>query len=291
MKLEDFLIKAEGDDSRHLPDGRYASTWDSLGRVWNIGTGITVGVTRDTVWTKAQLDAAEAKELADVEACVSRLVKVPLTENQRVACESLAYNVGDAGFEHSSVLRELNAGRYALACQDFAHWNKCHGEVEPGHVNRRRAEMALFNHPDDAPVPSDLRAVKTAITATSEAIHMDQRPAPVPAVTVPVSTLKTAANVSQTQLKVTSALAIFGSIFGIIGPMLAVFFPSQAHTVAAAATFVSGFGVTATAIVHQLNLGASAEATTNAYIDSVSGTASAISDSLGGPVALAPKAA
>ena len=74
MKLADFLIQEEGDDSRHLPDGRYASTWDRLGKVWNVGPGITVGVTKDTVWTQAQLDAAEAKEFADVEACVAKFV-------------------------------------------------------------------------------------------------------------------------------------------------------------------------------------------------------------------------
>ena len=54
MKLADFLIQEEGNDSRRLPDGRYASTWDPLGRVYNIGPGITVGVTKDPVWTQAQ---------------------------------------------------------------------------------------------------------------------------------------------------------------------------------------------------------------------------------------------
>ena len=100
-------------------------------------------------------------------------------------------------------------------------------------------------------------------------------------VTVPVSALKTAANVSQTALKVTTGLAVFGSIFATIGPLLAMFFPSQAHTVAAVLSAASGLGVTATAIVHQLNLGASAEATTNAYIDSATSTATAVAVSLG----------
>ena len=59
-------------------------------------------------------------------------------------------------------------------------------------------------------------------------------------VTVPVSALKTAANVSQTALKVTTGLAVFGSIFATIGPLLAMFFPSQAHTVAAVLSAASG---------------------------------------------------
>jgi hypothetical protein len=33
MKIEVFLIKKEGDDSRHLQNGDAASTWNSLGHV------------------------------------------------------------------------------------------------------------------------------------------------------------------------------------------------------------------------------------------------------------------
>ena len=171
MKLADFLTQEEGSDSRKLPDGRFAATWDWLGRCWNVGPGITVGVTRDTVWTQEQLDEAEAKEFADVEACVARCVKVPITNNQRVALESLAYNIGDGGFEHSTVLRDVNAGKMAEAAQAFLLWNKCHGEVVSGLIKRRKDEIRLFQHSDDEQVPADLRAVKTAITAT-----MDQLP-------------------------------------------------------------------------------------------------------------------
>ena len=101
-------------------------------------------------------------------------------------------------------------------------------------------------------------------------------------VTVPAATLKTAANVSQTTLKITSGIALFGAIIGIVGPALATFFPTEAHAAAAVASAVSGFGITALALVHQLNLGASAEAVTNAYIDSVTGAAKEVASALGG---------
>ena len=167
MKLADFLIAEEGNDSKPLPDGRFASTYDKLGRCWNIAAGITKGVGPNTIWTQAQIDAAEASEFADVEACVARCVKVPIANNQRVACESLAYNVGDSGFEHSTVLRDINAGKMAEAAQAFLMWDKCHGEVVPGLIKRRNDEIRLFNTVDEVPVPADLRAVKTAITATA----------------------------------------------------------------------------------------------------------------------------
>ncbi len=289
MKLADFLIAEEGNDSKPLPDGRFASTYDKLGRCWNIAAGITKGVGPNTIWTQAQIDAAEASEFADVEACIARCVKVQLTENQRVACESLAYNVGDEGFATSTVLRDINAGKLAEAAQAFLMWDKCHGVVVPGLVNRRKDEIKLFNIPDSVPVPADLRAVKTAITATAnpEATIMATTtagPAAVtPAtVTVPVSTLKSAANVSQATIKTTFTLGGLGGMLAIVGPMLAMMFPSEAHTVVAAATSIAGLGVAATAFVHALGLSASAEAVTNAFIDSVTGISSQVSADLGG---------
>ncbi len=101
-------------------------------------------------------------------------------------------------------------------------------------------------------------------------------------VTVPVSTLKSAANVSQATIKTTFTLGGLGGMLAIVGPMLAMLFPSEAHTVVAAATSVAGLGVAATAVVNALGLSASAEAVTNAFIDSVTGTASQVSADLGG---------
>lgn len=157
MKLEEFLIDEEGNDSRKLPDGRFASTWDRLGRVWNIGPGLTKGITRNTIWTQEQLAAAEAKEFADTRANVQKLVKVKLTENQMTALESLNYNIGDGGFAHSTVLRDVNAGKLAAACQAFLMWDHAGGGVCKGLIKRRNDEIRLFNHPDDAPAPADLK--------------------------------------------------------------------------------------------------------------------------------------
>ena len=172
MKLEDFLFKAEGDDSRHLPDGRIAATWDALGKVWNIGPGLTRGVTKDTVWTQEQLKAAEGREFAATRAAVANLVKVPLTENQRTALESLVYNIGVAGFARSSVLRLVNAHNFAAVPAALRLWNRAGGSICPGLINRREAEIRLWTHPDDAPVPSDLKVPQKSPQATQEKTTM-----------------------------------------------------------------------------------------------------------------------
>jgi lysozyme len=175
MKLEDFLIKEEGDDSRHLSDGYVASTWDSLGHVWNIGPGLTHGVTRSTIWTPAQLQAAEDAEFAATRAAVTSLVKVSISENQRTALESLVYNVGIGGFAHSSVLRDVNRQDFADVPSAFREWNRAGGCVCKGLIKRREDEIRLWNHPDDIPAPSDLKTAKNVPQATRADDSLDTK--------------------------------------------------------------------------------------------------------------------
>lgn len=195
MKLEDFLIVEEGDDSRHLPDGRIAATWDPIGKVFNIGPGLTHGVTKDTVWTQEQLKAAEDAEFATARAAVANLVKIPLAdlgENRTTVLESFTYNVGVHGLAISSVLRDVNARKFDAVPAALRLWNKAHGVVIRGLIKRRNDEIRLWNHPDDVPPPSDLKTSKNVPPASfsvpSQALmetHLMADSAPV--VTTPAS--------------------------------------------------------------------------------------------------------
>jgi len=167
MRLEDFLIQEEGDDSRHLANGDVASTWDFLGHVFNIGPGLTHNVTASTVWTPAQLAAAEAAEFAATRAAVASLVKVPLTENQRTALESLTYNIGVHGFATSTVLRDVNRQDFADVPQAMLAWNRAGGCVCKGLIKRRNDEIRLFELPDSATASADLKTPKFAPIATN----------------------------------------------------------------------------------------------------------------------------
>lgn len=83
-------------------------------------------------------------ELARVAGVVSRLVAVPLTDNQFGALVSFTYNVGDDAFSKSTLLKKLNAGDYDAVPAQMARWNKNDGKVMPGLVNRRAAEAGLW---------------------------------------------------------------------------------------------------------------------------------------------------
>jgi|SRR5579859_7304605 len=75
------------------------------------------------------------------EKAINQGVKVPLTQNQYDALASFTYNVGAHAFLGSTLLRDLNAGRFGDADAQFARWNKA-GGVEIPDLDRRRAQEA-----------------------------------------------------------------------------------------------------------------------------------------------------
>ena len=98
--------------------------------------------------TPEQSNAFLTADLADTVADIERLVKVPLTENQRTALISLVFNIGGGAFAGSSVLRKLNQGDCEKAATHFGDWVKArvNGKltVLKGLVRRRATEKALF---------------------------------------------------------------------------------------------------------------------------------------------------
>lgn len=98
--------------------------------------------------TKAQSREYLRKDLARFERCVTDAVRVSINQNQFDALVSLAFNIGEANFEKSSVLRLLNRRNYLDAANAFRLWNKArkNGElvVLKGLTRRRESERALF---------------------------------------------------------------------------------------------------------------------------------------------------
>lgn len=70
--------------------------------------------------------------------------KASLTDAQLGALTSLAYNIGVAALEGSSVRRRLIAGDVPGAADAFRMWRYAGGRELPGLVNRREAERAVF---------------------------------------------------------------------------------------------------------------------------------------------------
>jgi lysozyme len=122
------------------------------GDVWTIGWG-TTRINGKPVKAGMRITREQAIEyfnhdMAIFEQDVTKLVKVPLTNNQFSAVVSLVYNVGTTQFSKSTLLRKLNAGDYKGAADEFGRWVYDNGKILKGLVTRRQREKELFLTPD-----------------------------------------------------------------------------------------------------------------------------------------------
>lgn len=109
--------------------------------------------------TTEQIDGLMRADLDTVERVVEFCVTVPLTDNQFAALVSLCFNIGEAAFKMSSLVRVLNQGHYHLVPGFLRLWNKITvrvvdvdgiktvKRVSRGLANRREAEIKLWLQP------------------------------------------------------------------------------------------------------------------------------------------------
>lgn len=129
-------------------DLRLTAYDDGVG-VWTIGWGTTVYPSGKKIkkGDKITLDQAKqykAYDLARFEKAVNDAVKVPLNQNQFNALVSLAYNIGEAAFTSSTLVKRLNDSNYKAAADQFLVWVNAGGKRMQGLVNRRNKERELF---------------------------------------------------------------------------------------------------------------------------------------------------
>ena len=70
-------------------------------------------------------------------------IKRPMTDGQKAAFLSFAFNVGDKAFCDSTLARKANAGDMPGACAELSRWTRAGGRELPGLVKRRAAEREL----------------------------------------------------------------------------------------------------------------------------------------------------
>ncbi|EME8509087.1 lysozyme [Salmonella enterica] len=94
-------------------------------------------------YTDAECDALLNKDLKRVKAQVDPLIKVSIPESERAAFYSFAYNVGTGAFARSTLLKKLNAGDHAGACNELKRWTYAGGRQWKGLVTRREIEREV----------------------------------------------------------------------------------------------------------------------------------------------------
>jgi len=100
-------------------------------------------ILKETI-TQEQAQAQFDLDVATFVAAVNKKVAVPLTQNQFDALVSLVYNIGEANFASSTLLKMLNGNRMKEAKDQFVRWNKQKGKVLNGLTRRRERERDLF---------------------------------------------------------------------------------------------------------------------------------------------------
>lgn len=114
------------------------------GKPWTIGWGSTgPGIAKGVVWTQQQADERFAADLARFEKAVALMAPVT-TQSQFDALTSLAYNIGLAALNDSTLLRLHNAGNYPGAAVQFGKWIYNDKKPMKGLVRRREAEKVHY---------------------------------------------------------------------------------------------------------------------------------------------------
>ena len=109
------------------------------GDVPTVGFGRTTDVQPGKTTVQRELIAL----LADMEgrkAAIAGCVSVPLHQHELSAYMSLTYNIGTRAFCGSTLVKRLNSGDYAAACQQILVWDKFKGKPLRGLTIRRQAE-------------------------------------------------------------------------------------------------------------------------------------------------------
>lgn len=119
------------------------------GDVPTIGFGTTEGVQLGDRTTPPKALARALTDIQRYEGALRRCVTVPLHQAEYDVFLSTAYNVGPAAFCRSTLVRKLNSGDYAGACDELLRWRYFQGRdcSKPGSGcaglwKRRQAEHA-----------------------------------------------------------------------------------------------------------------------------------------------------
>ncbi|GAC07624.1 lysozyme [Paraglaciecola chathamensis] len=112
---------------------------------WLIGYGHKAGVKQGMEINAPQAEVFLKNDLLKIEEQMSKLVKVPVNNNQFSALVCLGYNIGMGNLYKSTLLRLLNKGDYTGASDQFSVWRKAAGKVNAHLVKRRAKEKSLFD--------------------------------------------------------------------------------------------------------------------------------------------------
>lgn len=138
-------ISQNGIDLIKRFEGCRLTAYKCPANVWTIGYGHTGSdVKQGLTITQEQAEKLLKSDLVVHCNNVSKLVKVPLNQNQFDALVSFEYNLGYGNLSRSTLLALINQKKFKEASEEFKKWKCAGGKVLAGLVKRREAEKELF---------------------------------------------------------------------------------------------------------------------------------------------------
>lgn len=125
-------------------EGRAYEPYKDVAGVWTVCDGHTgTDIIKGKTYTDRECDRLLWNDLKPVKRAVDSMIQVPLGEYHRAALYSFTYNVGVSAFSKSTLLKKLNNGDQAGACEELRRWVYAGGIKWKGLMNRRDMERSL----------------------------------------------------------------------------------------------------------------------------------------------------
>ena len=94
--------------------------------------------------TQEQAEQWLLEDSAWAESTVNKYVTVTVTQGEFDAMVDFTFNLGSGSFQHSTLLKLVDAGDFAGAANEFVKWDKVGGVEVAGLLRRRLAEQQMF---------------------------------------------------------------------------------------------------------------------------------------------------
>ena len=111
--------------------------------IWTICYGETEGVAKGDYKTDEECLDSLAEELTEHHKKMVLYIKTPISVKEEAAYLSFTYNVGVNNFKSSTLLKKLNSGDRAAACNELSKWVYAKGFKLPGLIKRREKEKEM----------------------------------------------------------------------------------------------------------------------------------------------------
>lgn len=144
MGANNLSYSKDGMRLTELFEGDVLTAYQDQRGLWTIGYGHTAGVHPGQTITQQEAEQYLAEDIRAAANFVNRVVRVKLTQAQFDSLVDFAFNVGTSNFRNSTLLKEIDEGRFPEAIAQFDLWDHCGGVVNAGLLRRRNAEAAEF---------------------------------------------------------------------------------------------------------------------------------------------------